>query len=209
MTLTLMKQNFVNEYLLDLNATQAAIRAGYSEHTARSQGQRLLTNVDVSSAIQEGYAKRAERVEIDADFVLNGFRENYLRAMQFRPVLDKDDKPIGEYVWSGQVANKALEMMGKHIGMFDQRSINMNLNVDMQTGLDAELQRKILGMGREELRAFLDFMMDSLAIQVLPIEDLKVLVTRIKAIDEGRVGVSDSGEIIEVEGRVLPSGEPK
>ena len=149
MTLALMKQAFVNEYLIDLNATQAAIRAGYSEHTARSQGQRLLTNVDVSSAIQEAYSRRAERVEIDADFVLNGFRENYLRAMQVRPVLDKDDNPIGEYVWSGAVANKALEMIGKHLGMFTDRSLSVNLNVDAPGGLDSALLGEVYRMGPE------------------------------------------------------------
>ena len=49
-----MRQNkqerFVEEFLIDLNATQAAIRAGYSEKTAKSQGQRLLTNVDIAAA---------------------------------------------------------------------------------------------------------------------------------------------------------------
>lgn len=44
---------FIDEYLKDFNATQAAIRAGYSEKTARSQGNRLLTNVDIKEAIEE------------------------------------------------------------------------------------------------------------------------------------------------------------
>lgn len=61
---------FVREYLIDLNATQAAIRAGYSEKTAASQGERLLRNVEVAAAIQEAMDKRSERTEIDADWVL-------------------------------------------------------------------------------------------------------------------------------------------
>lgn len=61
---------FVREYLIDLNATQAAIRAGYSKKTARSQGQRLLTNVDIAEAIAEAQQERAERTEITADRVL-------------------------------------------------------------------------------------------------------------------------------------------
>lgn len=52
MSLSNKQQAFVNEYLVDFNATQAAIRAGYSERTARAQGSRLLTNVDVSEEIQ-------------------------------------------------------------------------------------------------------------------------------------------------------------
>lgn len=61
---------FVQEYLVDLNATQAAIRAGYSRKTAKQQGQRLLTNVDLKAAIEEGKAKRAERTRVDQDKVI-------------------------------------------------------------------------------------------------------------------------------------------
>lgn len=61
---------FVNEYLVDLNATQAAIRAGYSEKTAYSSGQRLLKNVEIQAKIQEAMNERAKRTEIDQDRVL-------------------------------------------------------------------------------------------------------------------------------------------
>lgn len=62
---------FVREYLIDLNATQAAIRSGYSEQTAYSQGQRLLNHVEVASGIEAGMAKRAARTEVTADRVLS------------------------------------------------------------------------------------------------------------------------------------------
>ncbi|MBO6510137.1 MAG: terminase small subunit [Roseibium sp.] len=64
------QQRFAQEYLIDLNATQAAIRAGYSEKTAYSQGQRLLKNVEIQELIQIGQEERAERTEITADRVL-------------------------------------------------------------------------------------------------------------------------------------------
>ena len=64
------QEQFVREYLIDLNATQAAIRAGYSEKTARSQGQRLLTHVDIAEAIAKAQEERAKRTEITADRVL-------------------------------------------------------------------------------------------------------------------------------------------
>jgi phage terminase small subunit len=70
MALTAQQKRFVAEYLIDLNATQAAIRAGYSQKTAKSQGNRLLTNVDVAAAIQEAQAKRSNRTEITQDRVL-------------------------------------------------------------------------------------------------------------------------------------------
>ncbi len=70
--LTPKQKRFVEEYLADkeLNATKAAINAGYSEKTARQQGARLLTNVDIQNAIQEAQNKRSERVEITQDDVL-------------------------------------------------------------------------------------------------------------------------------------------
>lgn len=68
--LTAKEERFCREYIIDLNATQAAIRAGYSEKTARSIGQHLLTKVDVQSFIHQLSSKREKRLEIKADNVL-------------------------------------------------------------------------------------------------------------------------------------------
>ena len=68
--LTPKQQRFVENYLLDLNATQAAIRAGYSERTANQQGPRLLENEDVRKAIDAGKVKRSEKLDVDAEWVL-------------------------------------------------------------------------------------------------------------------------------------------
>ena len=68
--LTLRKRMFVKEYLIDLNATQAAIRAGYSPKTAANQGSRLLSFAEIQALIQEENAQRMERTEITADRVL-------------------------------------------------------------------------------------------------------------------------------------------
>lgn len=76
--LTAKQQRFVEEYLVDLNATQAAIRAGYSERTARAMGAENLTKPDIAAAISAGQKNRAERVEIEADRVL---QEVYAIAM--------------------------------------------------------------------------------------------------------------------------------
>ena len=61
---------FVQEYLRDLNATQAAIRAGYSSHTAQEQASRLLSRVMIQNAITQAQAQRAQRMQVDADHVL-------------------------------------------------------------------------------------------------------------------------------------------
>lgn len=65
-----MQKLFVKEYLVDLNATQAAIRAGYSKKTAMQQGQRLLTLPDIQAAVQRAMDKRGKRTEITADWVI-------------------------------------------------------------------------------------------------------------------------------------------
>ena len=61
---------FVNEYLLDLNGTQAAIRAGYAAGSAHVQANRLLSNAKIVSEIEKAQQSRVERVEIDSDWVL-------------------------------------------------------------------------------------------------------------------------------------------
>lgn len=68
--LTPKQRAFVREYLIDLNATQAAIRAGYSETTARAIGAENLTKPDIASAIRKAMDERAERTQITADRVL-------------------------------------------------------------------------------------------------------------------------------------------
>lgn len=70
MALTAKQRRFVEEYLVDLNATQAAIRAGYSEKTARQMGDENLSKPDIAKAVQEAQAKRSERTEITQDMVL-------------------------------------------------------------------------------------------------------------------------------------------
>lgn len=70
MALTAKQSRFVDEYLLDLNATQAAIRAGYSGETADKQGPRLLAHPEVKGAIDAAMAARSEETKIDAAWVL-------------------------------------------------------------------------------------------------------------------------------------------
>ncbi len=67
---TARQLRFIDEYQVDANATQAAVRAGYSEKTAKSQGARLLTNVDIVAAIAKAEQVRSERCQYTADQAL-------------------------------------------------------------------------------------------------------------------------------------------
>jgi phage terminase small subunit len=68
--LTLKQEKFVNEYLIDLNATQAAIRAGYSEKTAKDIGCENLAKPNIAEAIGKAFKERAQRTKVDADWIL-------------------------------------------------------------------------------------------------------------------------------------------
>lgn len=89
--LTGKQQKFIDEYLVDFNATQAAIRAGYKEKTAYSMGQRLLKKVEIQNAFQEAKEKQQERTQITADDVV---REIYrLATFDPRKLFHSDGTP--------------------------------------------------------------------------------------------------------------------
>lgn len=105
MALTAKQQLFVEEYLIDLNATQAAIRAGYSERTARKIGNENLTKPDIATKIQEAMNNRSKRTEITADMVLKEYAKlgfsnitDYLSVEVKLVTVDRDaeNKPITE-----------------------------------------------------------------------------------------------------------------
>jgi phage terminase small subunit len=132
---------FVIEYLKDLNGAQAAIRAGYSEDTAKEIASENLTKPNISKAIKEQMDARANRTLITADYVLNGMREVAERSLQRRPVMvyNKEEKRMEqvtetvehedgttteEGVWEFDTAgaNKALENMARHLKLLTDRT---------------------------------------------------------------------------------------
>lgn len=104
--LTPKQARFVQEYLLDLNATQAATRAGYSEKTAYSIGQRLLKHVEIQGAIASSMAKVAQRTEITQDMILQGLVEE----ASFHGLGASHGARVSAY-----------SLLGKHIGMFTDK----------------------------------------------------------------------------------------
>ena len=74
MPLTPKQERFVTEYLVDLNATQAALRAGYSPRTAPQQGSRLLKNVDVQAALATKQTHQLQAVEVRIEDVLRDLK---------------------------------------------------------------------------------------------------------------------------------------
>ena len=129
--MTPKQQRFVDEYLIDLNATQAAIRAGYSEKTARQVGAENLSKPDIAAAIEAQAQARSQRTKIDADMVLHGILHNIRRCEQGEVVRNSRGEPMmvetpdGEqavaYRYDATNALKGYEMLGRHLRLFTDR----------------------------------------------------------------------------------------
>jgi phage terminase small subunit len=109
--LTDKQQQFVQEYLLDYNATQAAIRAGYSEKTAKQQGSRLLTYVDVAAAVAELKKERLESMGVTQEGVLYDFA--HLKNACMEP--DEKGKPR-----DAANAVRCLGYLGNNLGLWQK-----------------------------------------------------------------------------------------
>ena len=104
--LTPKQQRFVEEYLIDLNATQAAIRAGYSEKTAKEIGSENLTKPNIAKAIAEAQEKLSNKAQVTVEMVVQG--------------LLNEAKDLSES--STQSARvSAWAHLGKHLGMFKDK----------------------------------------------------------------------------------------
>ncbi len=102
MKLTAKQQKFCEEYLIDLNATQAAIRAGYSQKTANEQASRMLAKVNIQERIAEKQSEASDRTSITVDFVLNGIKDIAVEGEQENNRL------------------KAFDMLSKHLGIYEK-----------------------------------------------------------------------------------------
>jgi phage terminase small subunit len=138
--LTPKQQKFVDEYLVDLNATQAAIRAGYSSTNADKIGSQLLGKTRVSEAIQQAMQKRGQRTGVTQDQVIRQLAKVAFldirdvvtwdeKSIRIRPSADVDgtvltevSETMTESGWTKKIKiadrMRALELLGKHLGTF-------------------------------------------------------------------------------------------
>ncbi len=104
--MTPKQERFVQEYMIDSNATQAAVRAGYSDHTAKQQGSRLLTNADVQAAIQVARADIRERVKVSVASVTKRLQKAYDQAASNGQAGAMVQAAMGEAKLHGLLVNK-------------------------------------------------------------------------------------------------------
>lgn len=137
------QERFCHEYLIDLNATQAAIRAGYSEKTAQAQSSRLLSSEVISTRIKTLMKKRENRTQITQDRVLQEYsklafvdiRKLYDQHGNLLKITDIDDDTAAailsidvcvggeeEKVYKYKLTDKraALDSVARHLGMFEK-----------------------------------------------------------------------------------------
>ena len=144
MDMTDRQERFAQEYVLDLNATKAAKRAGYSEKSAYSQGARMLKNDEVLARISILQKNAAETAGVTAVSVLTRLNEIADRCMQKKPALqwDAESKSLvetGEWQFDAAGANRALELLGKHLGIFEDR-VTVDADADIRVELSGELE---------------------------------------------------------------------
>jgi phage terminase small subunit len=154
-SLTAKQKRFIEEYLIDLNATQAAIRAGYSPHTAKEIGSENLSKPHIRARVDQALAERSKRTGINQDRVLMELakialvnpgnlidfaeatvkgeaKEDDLAAIQSVKVktIPTEDGDIVEREVRLYDKNRALELLGRHLGMFaDKLSVNAEMAV--------------------------------------------------------------------------------
>ena len=138
--MTKKQQCFVDEYLVDLNATQAAIRAGYAPHTAAEQGSRLLTFVKVQHAIGKAMAERSRRTGVSQDRIISELAKiafvnaadvidlegaarddtACIASVKVKSIPDGSGKTATEREIKTYDKTKALELLMRHLGMFSE-----------------------------------------------------------------------------------------
>lgn len=140
--LTPKMKKFCLEYLKDLNATQAAIRAGYSKHTAKSIGVENLTKPAIKEFLDKKQQQHEEQSDVTIEWIRDRLKEVAERCMQRVPVLDSEGNETGEYRFDSPGANRALELLGKHKAMFTDKVITQEKPYYTDEELEKELRRE-------------------------------------------------------------------
>lgn len=143
--LTAKQQRFCDEYLIDLNATQAAIRAGYSKKTAKQIGQQNLTKLDLKEYIEKRMAEKEAALVADQDEVLK-YLTSVLRGESRSTEIVVEG--IGDGCSEARTITKepsekdrlkAAELLGKRYGLYTdkvQQEVDMDLNITVDYGED-------------------------------------------------------------------------
>ena len=146
------QKRFCDEYLIDLNATRAYKRAGYKGvgNSAEVAASQLLRNIQVAKYLKERIDQRAEKTQIDAEYVLRTIKTTVERCAQSEPVMVNGEQ-VGEYKFDAAAVLKGAELLGRHLKMFTDKT--------EVTGKDGGAQKHevtVTMTAEESYRAMLD-----------------------------------------------------
>lgn len=162
--LTAKQERFVNEYLVDLNATQAAIRAGYSPKTANVIAAQNLAKLNIRTEIQRLGAKTAARLEVSRENIMQELAAvGFARTTDFVKVktgavriTDTDELPTEKAAALASIkrgANgievklhdkvRALELLGKAVGLFDNREVHSETENNLFEAIKSSAQEEL------------------------------------------------------------------
>jgi phage terminase small subunit len=178
------QQRFIDEYLIDLNGTQAAIRAGYKANSANEQAAYLLAQPSIKSVVEARKVALSSKMQLSAEWVVDRLKEISSRCMAAEPVLNKEGKPIGQWRFDSMGANKALENIGKYLGMFTERVEVNNVSHKPNTVL-----------------------IDYSKFDRLTYQQLKIMNTFCKLLDEKPMSIEDT-DILEAANGLFESEYP-
>lgn len=135
-SITPKQERFCQEYIVDYNGAQAAVRAGYAANSARKTASRLLTNADILARVRELQREQTARLALTQDYVLQQLVDTYRCCREPEPVLVYDPDAggmveSGKYQFDSKGALRALELIGKHLGMYQDK---LKLDAKLDTG---------------------------------------------------------------------------
>ena len=135
-SITPKQERFCQEYIVDYNGAQAAVRAGYAANSARKTASRLLTNADILARVRELQREQTARLALTQDYVLQQLVDTYRCCREPEPVLVYDPDAggmveSGKYQFDSKGALRALELIGKHLRMYQDK---LKLDAKLDTG---------------------------------------------------------------------------
>lgn len=144
-TLTDKQKKFCKEYVIDYNGTQAAIRAGYSEKTAKVQACQLLREEKILTIIKNLQKEQMQELCLCEEKVIKDLCSILIRCMSAQPVMEWDYEEhdyvkTGEYQFDSKGALKAIELLGKHLGMFNDK---VKIDGDLSVGLVGDILKQL------------------------------------------------------------------
>src|SRR6266849_123249 len=143
-TYNLKHKKFVSEYIANPDPPRAAEAAGYRPNT----GSELLKIPEIRAEIEEGLSEAARAAGVSRTWVIERLKEVTERCMQAKPVLDKLGHETGFYVFDASGANRALELIGKHLRIFEDSNAAAQLGNAVIRVLAQEAQAARLGRDR-------------------------------------------------------------